>query len=310
MRKVINVILLALPTLLSAQLGQPDLFMVYARTGSGGDWVCDSATTSLDDGKLHFSAEVLAYNLFASSFLLDTLWIKGELDYVYNNQSYTVTAFVHASKFTYSPCYELEGYCTGCGAEDSLVGILNCFAWDLVFDFAGSSLFCTETSPETTDYTLSVGLYWGNDPDSLEVIGPDEYNECGEFWPDTCIDRTNPRLMDSGRICCDSIYIPPVNPPTTSISEADDEPFSPIAIWPNPVNSLLQLRNDKRAIPSNVQIEIYSIYGDLGSLNLPFHRLSRHVLELDVSGLVSGIYFIKVIDMKGAVIAHSKFLKH
>ena len=95
------------------------------------------------------------------------------------------------------------------------------------------------------------------------------------------------------------------NVPITTINKTlgiQDFPFNKyIVLYPNPVNDILKLNPD-----SDIQLSTIQIYNSLGQLVRVVSN-ADNIQDVDVSALVSGNYFIKVISNKGT--SNAKFIK-
>ena len=81
-----------------------------------------------------------------------------------------------------------------------------------------------------------------------------------------------------------------LDPNTISIDESD---FSTSRIFPNPASEFIQIEINANAI-GNINIELISLNGSIvNSISNDVHS-GLNTLEMDISDVVSGIYFIKI----------------
>jgi hypothetical protein len=88
------------------------------------------------------------------------------------------------------------------------------------------------------------------------------------------------------------VYTGVAAPPSASVA---------LQLYPNPAHNKLLVSSDGLLL----EIEVYDVYGRI--MNLPRQSLNQQI-ELDVSNLASGIYFVKVMDKQGRI-RSGKFVK-
>lgn len=75
----------------------------------------------------------------------------------------------------------------------------------------------------------------------------------------------------------------------------DDETFSSFKMYPNPSNSILNLK-----LPQYITVGNVMVYDVLGKMLLAKTFEDTHLVELNISNLVQGVYLIKIKSGKGS----------
>lgn len=83
----------------------------------------------------------------------------------------------------------------------------------------------------------------------------------------------------------------------TTVTRSDDE----IVLYPNPARSAVNIIFDQNSGVKN--IAIYNLIGKVVSV----YRVSGNSAKLDVDALPSGIYFVRLTDGEGRIVATRKF---
>jgi hypothetical protein len=104
------------------------------------------------------------------------------------------------------------------------------------------------------------------------------------------------RMDLCGQVSYDTVTVNvwPLGLPSSHYSSA-------ITLYPNPAHNKLLVSSDGLLL----EIEVYDVYGRI--MNPP-RQSSNQQIELDISNLASGIYFVKVMDKQGRI-RSGKFVK-
>ncbi|WP_242203555.1 BNR-4 repeat-containing protein [Aestuariivivens insulae] len=81
-----------------------------------------------------------------------------------------------------------------------------------------------------------------------------------------------------------------------------------VKVFPNPTKNFLKVKLSEENANDNTKFSIYNIQGRSIPLNTLPHTISGNTLELNVSSLASGLYFISVKNNKNTI--QHKFYKH
>jgi hypothetical protein len=139
--------------------------------------------------------------------------------------------------------------------------------------FSGSLLW---TSPNGVTYT--------GDLVSLTSI-IDEDSSVEGTWT-VFADFTNECNTSSETITFDIIVTPSLS--------TNDNSFSNIGVYPNPNNGLVNISSSNNL--SNANVSIFDITGRLLTRNIKKNQISNNIIEIDMSVLSSGVYFLMIED--------------
>lgn len=96
--------------------------------------------------------------------------------------------------------------------------------------------------------------------------------------------------------------------PTVTLTalEQPNKDILELIIYPNPSDGLINIQITKAAL-SNLTVHIYGVDGKMyySDTFVDFNR----ILNLDISGLSSGIYLLNLMDEKGKRLAHYRIVK-
>ena len=83
-----------------------------------------------------------------------------------------------------------------------------------------------------------------------------------------------------------------IKPSTVSVLEFENDNNNAIAIYPNPTIGKLTIRNEKSGMSS--EIEVFDVVGRKLLSHTPLTSHSSPLIEIDISHLANGLYFLKI----------------